>query len=204
MRSTNKNKNKCNSDVRDPYAERSLQLIDYLFSKPEEIERAIREYTNIGVNSNREIRFFDENDEDLLADWSVFNFRMQNGRSVLENFIKENPKKLSKKELAAFEEMQYNKYGLYEVGKIKIDEWVELTSVQSGKTYRVIEKLGTRNSRPNSLLLCRVGMADGQWRMFGSNPLEIPKSQEQNMISLFKTSTEPITPKEIREIIFRT
>ena len=188
------------SDDKSSTSAKISRLLDFLFSDKDEAKRAIEEYFDGKVGPNGEIIFESEEDEGLLMDWLVFDYRCSNGNKLIENFINAN-KKLGKKELAAFEELQYNKFGYFEIKEVKKDQWVLLESLQSGKQYKIIEKLGTHSSKPGMILICRVGKENGKWRMIGSNPLAAPFKFSASFKEMLRGSSNVITPKDCRKLI---
>ncbi|MCX6809393.1 MAG: hypothetical protein NTZ65_01430 [Candidatus Berkelbacteria bacterium] len=173
------------------------RLFEYLFSNQEEVEKAIEEFFDNSSIPKNTIPFENEAEEDLFADWIVFDYRLSSGSKLIESFIREFGDELSEKDRNSYEEMQFNKYGLFEVKRIMLDEWIDLESISTSKVYRVKEKMGTYGTSVGRLLIGRLGKQDGQWRIIGSNPIEVPVHLSKGAKQCF-AKIKDLSPKFFR------
>ena len=182
------------------------RLFDYFFAKDrDEVKRAILEFfgpENLG--SNDEILMENDEEEALFLDWITFDHHLKNGQKLIENYLSEKRNKLAEAEIEKLEYMQFNKYGYFEVKDFRLDEWIDLESLQSGKIYRVREKLGTHAAFVGQILLCRVGKTGpDEWMMVGSNPIEIPATFGSGMKKMLRQSKDALSPKDARVLFMK-
>ena len=180
------------------------KLLDYFFDVYSDeficaFEQFFEDKSRIGPN--KEIVIKNEIEEDLLMEWLIFDYRLKNGRKLIESFVAENPLKLSKKELEKYETMQFNKYGFFEVKAFEKDKWIQFESLQSEKLYRVFEKKGTHSAFIGQILLGRIGKILDKWMLIGSNPLEIPVFLASATKKAVKEYTGSFSPKYALKIV---
>ncbi|MCX6809304.1 MAG: hypothetical protein NTZ65_00935 [Candidatus Berkelbacteria bacterium] len=179
------------------------KLIEYFFKNhSHEMIFAMRDFfgeNNIGPGGNINIQ--NNQEEGLFMEWIVFDYRFQNGKGLLDNFISENPLDMSKSELRIYEDLQINKYGFFEIISVKKDEYLELESLQSGKIYKVQEKMGTYNAEPKTTLVCRVGKVADHWELIGSDPVGFPIHYTERAKKLMREDKGKYSPKDIRKLL---
>ncbi len=182
-----------------------LKLHEYFFTNhKDEVPRAMKQFFKDDFTGpGGKLNINDDREESLFLEWLTFDYKMQNDRKLMENFIIENPYHLSKQELQVYEDMQMNKYGLYEIKKIKIDEWLELESLSSGKIYKIVEKIGTHEAKTEQIFICRVGKIDGHFEMIGSDPIVLPVHFGDGMKKMFLKDEKGFTPINTREIFLK-
>jgi len=182
------------------------RLLDHFFaSYSEEFLNAFEQFfeDKSRIGPNKEIVIRNEMEEDLLMEWLVFDYRLMNGRKIIEDFIAKNPLKLNKKELEKYETMQFNKYGFFEVKTFVKDEWIQLESLQSGKLYKITENKGTHSAFIGQILLGRIGKVLDEWMLIGSNPIEIPIPLASVVKKTVKEYSGSFSPKYALKIISR-
>ncbi len=132
--------------------------------------------------------------------WLIFDYKLSSGKKLVETYLANFGEKLSKSDRAEYEEMLLNKYGLFEVKAVKLDNWIDLESISSSRVYRVREKLGTHGVILGSLLVGRIGKQKGEWRVIGPNPIEVPLHLMKGAKKFFST-LKNLTPKDFRHLV---
>ena len=179
------------------------KLLDYFFqSHSDEMIFAMRDFfEDDSIGPGGKLNIQNDQEEGLFMEWITFDYRFRDGRSLLENFISENPLNMAKKELQVYEDLQMNKYGFFEIQDIKIDEYLELESLQSGKIYKVLEKRGTRNAKLKTTFLCRVGKVGDHWELVGSDPVGFPVYFTARVKKIMREGKEKYSPKDARRFL---
>lgn len=180
------------------------KLHDYFFKNYQaDAAIAIREFfQSEKADYDREVTITDREDS-LFMEWITFDYVLQNGKKLIDNFISENPLKLSVQELKVYEDLKMNKYGMFEILKVKIDEYIDLESLQSGKIYRVKEKMGTHDAQVKTILFCRVGKVDDHRELIGSDPVSYPLNYTERAKALLRQDKSQMTPKDTLKLLNR-
>lgn len=167
-----------------------------------EVTSAMHEFfENNDIGPGAKFDFQDQREEGFFMEWVAFDYRLRNGKKLIEDFISENPLKLSVTELEAYEDLMINKYGMFEIVGIKLDEYIDLESLQSGKTYHVKEKMGTHDARLATILFCRIGKVDDHWELIGSDPISYPIHYTERAKALMRKDKSSMTPKDTLKLL---
>ena len=113
----------------------------------DELDRALMEFFNLSeadLDSEPDMK---DGDEAQLNEWFIFDFRLRNGKTILQDFYERNPLILSEEEMYIYRVLQNNEYGLWKVLKVEPDKGLELENIKSAHKYYVSEKLGKRPTR---------------------------------------------------------
>lgn len=176
------------------------KLISYFFeTHKEDALPAMREFfedKKLGPGANLTIH--DDREEGLFMEWIVFDYRLQNGRKLIEDYLFIND--LSRIDRLSYENLQMNKYGMYEILEVKKDEYLKLESLQSGKVYKVLEKAGTQNANPKTTWFCRVGKVDDHWELVGSDPIGFPVYHTNRAKEMYRNMKGNFSPKDARKL----
>ena len=116
----------------------------------EEIERAKKEFFDspkdgivISVN---------EKYEPYFMEWLIFDFRLKNGKSLVEDYYDRNPRKRPLYEMQVYRDLQDNAYGMAEVQKVYPGEGLDLLMLHTGQKYHVHEHSATFDLKKNTLI----------------------------------------------------
>lgn len=120
------------------------KIYEYYYTIPKyekEILKALKEFfnrPNLGQDGSLEMN---EKSEGLFNEWFLYDFVLNNGKTVLADFIEENPLKLSKEDLILYKDLlNTNEYGLYKVIRVDINQGLMLQNLQTEKEIYVQEK----------------------------------------------------------------
>lgn len=104
------------------------KLFDHFYKNHiDEVLTAICEFFEISrMDAGEKLEFDNDYEEGLFMEWIAYDYRLKNGRKLIDDFIVENPLKLSKKALEVYEDLRINKYGMFEILKVERGEYVEL------------------------------------------------------------------------------
>lgn len=155
------------------------QLLKYYLSDPRfknDILRSLREFfdrPDLKPNNEIPLELTDE-DEPLLNEWLLFDFKLSNGKTLLEDFVARNPYKLSPKELQGYADLLDNAYGLYEVEEVKWGEGLRLRNLHTGKRYWAREFKGTFQMGKGEVIAARVGKVGDHYELVGGIVKKMP------------------------------
>lgn len=149
------------------------KILDYYFSREQfekEIIRAEREFFN-KVDFDIEDSF-KRRDEDtaMFNEWFIFDFKLSNGKTPLEDFYERNPYNLNLVRLQIYKDLQENYFGFYEVKEVKLGEGLTLENLHTGKIYQVREYSGTFYLKEGQVFSTRVGKVGDHYELAGSQP----------------------------------
>ncbi len=105
----------------------------------------------------------------MFLEWFVFDYKMANGRSPLENYLKEKFDNLSEEEILAGNDLLDNEYGFFLVSNVEPGRGIVLQSLNTGRRYGVKEKRGSKNVVENQIMVARVGKVDNHWEIVGGS-----------------------------------
>lgn len=181
------------------------KILKYFFENhSEEVLPAMKEFFNDDkIDRGGSLNIQNDREESLFMEWITFDYRLKNGSSLIDNFISKNPLGMSKNELKIYNDLQTNKYGFFEIIKVKRDSYLDLEFLQSGKIYRVSEKMGTHNAHPKTTMMCRVSNVGDHWEIVGSDPIGFPIHHTERMKKLIRKDKTKYTPKETRELLIQ-
>jgi len=165
--------------------------------------RALREFfdrPDLGQGGDLEAT---QEEENLFTEWLFYDFKMENGKTMLEDFYDTNPFSLSKKELSVYKDLKKNIYGLYKVLGVKAGEGLTLKNIQTGRKYFVHEFSGSLGINKGIIMSGRVGRVGHHYELVGSDGLIIPLSFSKKYLKMFQDDDNQITPKFIRGIVHK-
>jgi len=140
-------------------------------------------------------------EECLFTEWIFFDYKLKNGKTMLEDFYDTNPFKLPVKELSIYKDLQENIYGLYEIKNIETCKGMTLKNIYTNKTYYVQEFSGTFNVDKGDILTGRVGKIIDHYELVGSDPLILPLKFGKGFLKFFRQTKDHLTPKAIRTLL---
>ena len=171
-------------------------LLDYYYSGQifaGEISRALEEFFG---DQAKEAGFSEIEDDQVMgmfSEWLVYDFKMKNGRTLLEDFCHNNPLGLAEDKLMDYRELLENKYGMYEILQVSWHEGLTVRDLQTKREYWVKEKMGTEQAR-------KVG---NHWEMIGGNSTALPMKLGKGMRKYFSEAQDKFTPKETYKLFYK-
>lgn len=182
--------------------ERIIQrLLEYYLETPafrDEILGALRQFFNRPNLLPADRLEMGDRDEERFNDWLVYNFRLKNKKTLLEDFCQRNPRKLSDIELQAYYDLQENEYGLFEVLKVEPGKGLKVKNLKTGKEYEVKEFMGTFQAEVEELLIARMGKVEGHFEFVGGDCYKLPVESKVFFLSKL-TSKQKLNPKVVRD-----
>ncbi|MFH1958350.1 MAG: hypothetical protein ABIJ15_07745 [bacterium] len=165
----------------------------------EDLDRALKEFFNLGdIGQGTELKMKGR-DEEQLNEWFIFDFRLRNGKTLLQDFYERNPLILSNEEMYIYRVLQNAEYGLWKVLKVERDKGLELENLKSGNRYFVSEKLGTHGVSRGDYFIARVANIEGRYELVGANPSIIPAGSLMNRDKKFFIKAKRLNPKIFRD-----
>lgn len=178
------------------------KLLNYYFENPEFREDILRAFRSF---FNRPQLFFgdklekDEKNEEMFNEWFVFDFKLSNNRTPLEDFYETNPYNLNMVQLQIYKDLQDNHFGFYEVKDVKLGEGLTLENLQTGKVYQVREYSATFGLKEGQVFSARVGKVGDHYELVGSNPSFGPVRINPALRNLFSKNKDKLNPKILRD-----
>jgi len=176
-------------------------VIDHFFA-PEhrslyggELDRATKEFFGEGGEAKS------PDDFGHFAEWFIFAFTLQSGKTPLEYFYEENPAALSKEALLAYAPMLENFYSVFEVTDIQYGKGFTFTDLITNNTYNISEESMTRQVAPKTTVFCRLLLVDAKEHIYeiaGGSTIYIPAPATEVREQMEKESLEtPLDPRSV-------
>ena len=136
----------------------------------------------------------DETAEGLFNEWLLYDFKMLNNRSFLEEYVMTNPENLIDKNLKIYKGFLDNKFGIFEVIKIQKGESLKVIDLQSGVEYIINEKTATQHLKRGNVFIGRIGRVEGCYELVGANPIFLNSTINQQFRQAVpqKTQFDPL------------
>jgi len=182
--------------------ERIIQrLLEYYFETPafrDEMFKALRQFFNRPNLLPGDRLKMEDRDEEIFNDWLVYDFRLKNKKTLLEDFCQRNPCRLSDIELQAYYNLQQNEYGLFEILKDKSGKGLKVKNLKTGKKYEVKEFMGTFQAEVGELLIARVGKVGDHLEFVGADCYKLPVESKSFYLGKLG-SKRKLNPKVVRD-----
>lgn len=178
------------------------KMFDYYFTKPkfrDEILRALREFFNKPDLTSGSKLEMEKGNEGMFNEWFIFDFKLSNGKTSLEDFYNTNPYNFDPARLQLYKDLQENHFGLYEVKNIRLGEGLTLENLQTGKIYQVREYSATFGLKMGQVFSARVGKIDDHYELVGSNVTFGPVKLDAALKNIFRKDKNKLNPKILRD-----
>ncbi len=178
------------------------KIFDYYFGKAqfkEEVIRALREFFNKSDFKVGDELKITEEDQAMFNEWFVFDFKLSNGKTPLEDFYEKNLYNLNMLRLQVYKDLQDNQFGLYKVRDIRLGEGLTLENLQTSKVYRVREFSATFGLKEGQVFSARVGRVGDHYELVGGDPSFGPVKLDLAMENLFREDKKELNPKILRD-----
>ena len=180
-----------------------LKVYEYYFTAhrySDEIMRALREFFDCPDLKRGGSFEADEKSEELFNEWFLYDFALANGKTILADFVAENPLRFSAAEMILYRNLlETNAYGLYEVVSVDIKKGLMLKNSQTGKEMYVYEQKLTLQVKPGDIFFGRVGRVNNHYELIGADTFLLNGLSKAVRKSLCKISLK-LTPKVAHDI----
>ncbi len=164
-----------------------------------EIERAEKEF--FGLNNEAVLLSVEEKTREFFMEWLVFDFKLANGYSLLQDYYYLNPHKRPLYEMQVYKDLQNNIYGLLEVQKINLGVGIELVVLHTGEKYYVQEHLATFDCQKGDVFFGRVAFVGGHYELVGANSFKLNVFLDGSMKKHFINKNSRYSPKDASEFL---
>lgn len=178
------------------------KIFNYYYHNPayqSQLEKALRDFFNIGSKT----AFFaaDEAAKPYFNEWLTYDFKLANGKTLLEDFYERNPYNLSPIERQAYKDLMTNEYGAFEVLKVEQGQGLELLSLQTAKKYYVNEFRATFQLKPGAVIFNRVAKTGDHYELVGADSIVFDVQLEQGAKDYLLASKDKLTPRDAFRLI---
>lgn len=135
--------------------------------------------------------------EPYFMEWLVFDFRLKNGRGLLEDYYDCNPRKRPLYEMQVYRDLQTNVFGMVEVQKVYLDEGLDLLMLHTGEKYFVHEHKSTFQLKKGNLIFVRIAAVGGQYELVGSDSIIFPIKIDSFIKKSLIDKNKKLTPKDV-------
>jgi SEC-C motif len=125
-------------------------------------------------------RFQPPNDEDSMIelqralDYFIHDYRLPDGKRVIERFAAETSKRLSTEERALIEDWQHSRLTAFEVLAVERGVGMRLRDLVSGEEFDVREKRGTQDLNRWEIVVSRLMRTGAHYEMGGATGMRLP------------------------------
>ncbi len=185
------------------------KLLRYYFTNPKferEISRALNEFfgDDAPIVGDGEIQFRSEEENSLFNEWFVYDFKLSNGKTPLEDFYYRNPYHLKIDRLQIYKDLQENVYSYFKVIKKILGSGLVLEDIINGKIYEVKEYSLTFEVFEGQSFPTRVGRVGDHYEIVGGNIYVMPMKLSPELELFFKKSRRNWNPKKVWEEYIKT
>lgn len=168
-----------------------------------EFQRACKEFFNSrDVEACTECLSEQPDVEGWFNEWLLFDFQLNNGQSILENFVARHGNSISKNELEDVNALINSFFGLFEVLRIDRNKGLRLKSLQTGEEYEVKERSATHQLAQGHLMFARIVQMGDQCELANANTISIPMKLGNRLRKSFLNSSEVLSPKYVYELMY--
>jgi len=179
------------------------KVYEYYFtnlSHSDNVLRAMREFFDRFDFGWDDYLKTDEKGRGLFNEWFLYDFAFTSGKTILANFIEENPLQLPEEEMTLYKKLlESNKYGIFEVLSVDIDKGLAIQDLETEKDLYVRERKLTLQVKPGALFFGRVGRVDNHYELIGADAFSLQGVKEV-VKNFFQQREMKITPKMAYEI----
>ncbi len=165
------------------------KVLEYYFGNEkfiDEINRAKGEFFDFEDGSA--ISNIDDSVIPYFNEWIAFDFKLKNGKSLIEDFYDKNPYNLSIDKLQVYKELTKNEYGLFEVIKVDVGKGVEVLNLVNGNKYYISEKLGSYQMFPGCNIFVRISKIGSKYEFVGCDSImfdiRIGKGMKKSLLEM--------------------
>lgn len=180
------------------------RLLKYYFTNPkfeQEIIRALKEF--FGEDSppfeEGQIQFRGEEENSLFNEWFVYDFKLCNGKTPLEDFYYRNPYHLKIDRLQIYKDLQENVYSYFKVLEKILGAGFVLEDIITGKIFEVKEYSLTFEVYEGQSFPTRVGKVGDHYEIVGGNIYVMPIRLSAELELMYKKGKKNWNPKIIWE-----
>ncbi len=175
-------------------------LHKYFFEKcKDDVLRAMQEFfDDKNITPGKPLVLNDPKEQELFMEWVIYDYELKNGKKVIDEYLDKNKSKLSEKERETYRALKQNKYGFYQIKKIKIGEWLELKDMENGQLHKVVEYQGTFNAEIGNVIIGRIGSVIDHEELIGCEGPYYPKEAAGELREILKNIDAPMSPKFTR------
>jgi len=196
------NTNASNHQVQKPYSEFWEVLRYFGETEPSTMRKAFDHFLEQAAPDDKKIDF--DSLETFISEWFIFDFKLPNGNTPLQEFILVNPYKLGSKEIFQLKQAEVSNFTA-EFWVSAIDNnrhLITLEAVTSDQTYAVFDKAASKSlPSASGLLTARLIKQEGQWYLAGNPLTYIPIVPTEKMKSALK---EPDSKQKTFIDLFRS
>ncbi|MFH1611107.1 MAG: hypothetical protein ABIA83_00695 [Patescibacteria group bacterium] len=142
------------------------------------------------------------NVEGWFNEWLLFDFKLKNGRSIIEEFIVGHGDSVSEKEFEVANALKRAQFGLFEVLHIDINKGLLLKNLQTGKDYEVKERSATHQLTQGHLMFSRIVQIGDHYEIVSADTISLPVKLGDHLRKTFLKSKEAISPKDVYNIMY--
>ncbi len=154
-----------------------------------DMDRALKDFFSDTSYSEELDPFFNE--------WLVFDFKLSNGLTPLEDYYLNNPHKIPMYELQVYKNIQDNAYGLLEVLRVDTGKGMLLRNLNTKKEYYVEEYQATFSFKKADLFFSRIARVNGGFKLMGANSFKLRSKSEFGSLEPSLKTTISILSKEL-------
>ncbi len=178
------------------------KIYEYYFTSSgykDEVMRALREFFDLpDLERGGSLDVGDEKGEGFFNEWFLYDFKMKNGKTALENFIAQNPFQFKENQMALYRNLRDNKFGVFEVLSVKRDHGLGLRDLQTDMEWFVHEKSLTHQAGVGDVFFGRIANVGDHYELVGADTfsMEIDEATKKK----FRNEKMNMTPKYANEI----
>jgi hypothetical protein len=114
--------------------------------------------------------------------WFVFDFDLDEGRTVVDLFLEREEKRLSSGERNFLDDMRGSRLRLYEILEVKVDQGFELRDLWDNRRFWMRERLATRKLAIWDIIAARIGRGPEEEAVFETIAHVYPAAAKDDLL----------------------
>lgn len=114
-------------------------------------------------------------------EWFIFDYRLSNGRTVIETFRKEHPGSIDERQAVLLKEWARSRISLYEVTAVLPDEGIVIKNILDRGDVKVNDVNAAEEIEAGSILLIRILKVGGEYE-FSTSGLALPATFKEPLL----------------------
>lgn len=111
----------------------------------------------------------------FFNEWLVFDCMLDSKRTVLEEYLFINQKRLSSEYKNIYSDLILtNRYGLFRHDSIELDKSISVTGMLDGKHYIISERKATHEAMVGNYSFWRIAVVRGEYNIVSADGFQIP------------------------------
>lgn len=162
---------------------------------------AMLEFFNVSNREYLEKINIQDDEMPYFRNWFLFDYRLSDGMSILEDYLERNKKNISSEERCVYKSLAQNIYGFFKIEAVDLDKSITVENLASHAKYTVCEKIFTHQATKGLMTINRIGWVIDHWEFVGNNSFGfLPCPEIKSLLRMLDSRPMILTPQLVNEV----